>query len=150
MEIERKYLIKEIPFNLDNYKKRRIEQGYLSTEPVVRVRQDNDNYYLTYKSAGFIAREEYNLPLTKDSYEHLIEKSDGIVLTKDRYEIPLDETHIIELDIFHGHYEGLILAEVEFASIEESDSFTPPQWFGEDVSMSSKYHNSNLSKGTSL
>ena len=77
MEIERKYLIHTLPENLENYPHRIIEQGYLSTEPVVRIRRDNDEYILTYKSKGLMVREEYNLPLTKDSYMHLREKIDG-------------------------------------------------------------------------
>lgn len=145
MEIERKYIIEKIPFDLSPYKCRLIEQGYLSTEPVVRVRQDNDDYVLTYKSKGLLAREEYNLPLTKESYLHLREKCDGIIITKKRYEIPLDDTHTIELDCFEGEYEGLLLAEVEFADMEEAENFTPPEWFGEDVTYSKKYHNSNMS-----
>lgn len=148
MEIERKFLVKEIPFSLNGFKKRKIEQAYLCTEPVVRIRQDNDNYYLTYKSKGFISREEYNLPLTKESYEHLLLKADGIILTKNRYEIPEKDGLIIELDIFEGEYKGLILAEVEFESEETANSYTPPEWFLQDVSMSGKYHNSTLSKGT--
>lgn len=146
MEIERKYLINELPGNITDYKCRRIEQGYLSTEPVVRVRQDNTNFYLTYKSSGMIAREEYNLPLTKEAYEHLIKKADGIIITKDRYEIPIENGLIIELDIFHGKYEGLFMAEVEFKSMEEADSFTAPEWFGMDVTFNPVYHNSNMSK----
>lgn len=147
MEIERKFLVKEIPFQLNNLKKRKIEQAYLCTEPVVRVRRDNEDYYLTYKSKGLIAREEYNLPLTKESYEHLIKKADGIIITKTRYEIPQPSGFVIELDIFEGKYDGLILAEVEFESTEQAAGYIPPEWFGEDVSMSSKYHNSTLSKG---
>ena len=82
MEIERKFLIKELPEGYLNYPFRQIEQGYLCTEPVVRVRRENSEFYLTYKSFGLLAREEYNLPLTKESYEHLIAKADGNVLTK--------------------------------------------------------------------
>lgn len=146
MEIERKYLISKIPFSLEEYHCRTIEQGYLSTEPVVRVRRDNNDYYLTYKSAGLMAREEYNLPLTKASYEHLLAKADGTVITKERYEIPLDDVLTIELDIFHGAYEGLLLAEVEFPTTAAADNFVPPAWFGEDVTFDSRYHNSNMSK----
>ena len=88
MEIERKFLVKKLPESLGQYKKREIEQAYLCNDPVVRVRRDNDKYYLTYKSKGFIAREEYNLPLTKEAYEHLLAKADGLIITKNRYEIP--------------------------------------------------------------
>ena len=146
MEIERKFLVKNIPPVLDNYKKRYIEQAYLCTSPTVRVRRDNDDYYLTYKGKGFIVREEYNLPLTKESYEHLLSKADGIIITKTRYEIPAGNNLIIELDIFEGEYKGLVLAEVEFATEEDAVSYTPPEWFGEDVTFSGQYHNSQLSK----
>lgn len=146
MEIECKYLIPEIPDNLHITKTRELEQGYLCTAPVVRIRKDNDTYELTYKSSGLMVRQEYNLPLTKDAYEHLREKVDGRLITKTRHEIPLDDNHKIELDIFHGDLAPLILAEVEFVDEEEANQFTPPEWFGEDVTFSSKYHNSNLSK----
>lgn len=146
MEIERKFLIKEIPVSLDAYKCRIIEQAYLNTAPVVRIRQDNEDYYLTYKSKGFLEREEYNLPLDKESYEHLRTKADGIIITKKRYEIPFNDTLTIELDIFEGAHAGLILAEVEFSSREEAELFIAPDWFGEDVTYEAKYSNSNLSK----
>ena len=65
MEIERKYLLKQLPSNLDSYASKKIRPGYLCTSPVVRVRRSNDSYYMTYKGAGLMVREEYNLPLTK-------------------------------------------------------------------------------------
>ena len=65
MEIERKYLIDEIPFDLKDYSCKVIEQGYLNTDPVVRVRRSNDKYILTYKGSGLMVREEYNLPLNE-------------------------------------------------------------------------------------
>ena len=147
MEIERKFLIKQIPEGCTSFPCRQIEQAYLNTDPVVRVRRDNDDYYLTYKGKGLLAREEYHLPLTKESYEHLLKKADGLVLTKVRWLLPLEgRTDLtIELDIFSGCYKGLILAEVEFPTIEDADSFTPPDWFGEDVTFSGLYQNSRLS-----
>ncbi len=146
MEIERKFLIKKLPDNLTSYKARKIEQAYLCTDPVVRVRRDNDDYYLTYKSRGMIVREEYNLPLTKEAYGHLLAKADGNIITKTRYEIPEKDNLTIELDVFEGKFDGLLLAEVEFASEEEALGYIPPEWFGEDVSNSPKYHNSTLSR----
>lgn len=144
MEIERKYLIEKnnIPFDYTQYPCRHIEQGY----PVVRIRQDNDEYVLTYKSKGLMVREEYNLPLTESSYAHLKEKVDGRLIIKDRYVIPLENDLFIELDIFSGDLSGLSLAEVEFPDITSAENFLPPEWFGEDVSNVPTYHNSNLSK----
>ena len=147
MEIERKYLITHIPFDIAGYPFHQIEQAYLSTAPVVRVRQEDDTYYLTYKSKGLMAREEYNLPLTKESYEHLKSKADGIVISKVRYVIPEKDGLSIELDVFKAPYEGLLLAEVEFPTEEAAHAYQPPKWFGEDVTYSTEYHNSTLSKG---
>ena len=87
MEIERKYKIEclnDLPENYRAFPCHAIEQAYLCTDPVVRVRREDDSYYLTYKGKGLLAREEYNLPLTKESYEHLLKKADGLVLTKVR------------------------------------------------------------------
>lgn len=145
MEIERKFLIEQAPDNLDSYSYHDLEQAYLCTSPVVRVRKEDDNYYMTYKGAGYIQREEYNLPLDKESYNHLKAKADGNIITKRRYLIPYDK-YTIELDIFKGAFEGLIYAEVEFDTLEEATSFTPPSWFGTDVTESPEYTNSYLSK----
>lgn len=145
MEIERKFLLKELPENLSSYPCRQLEQGYLSTAPVVRVRRDNDKYELTYKGKGAMVREEYNLPLTKESYDHLKLKIDGRLITKKRYMIPYGE-YTIELDIFEGDLAPLTLAEVEFPSKEAADAFVAPDWFAEDVTFSKLYHNSYLSQ----
>ena len=148
MEIERKYLIDKdnIPCRLEEYPSRQIEQGYLCTEPVVRIRRDNEEYVLTYKSTGLMVREEYNLPLTSEAYQHLKAKIDGRLIQKTRYMLPLDNGLTIELDLFHGDLEPLILAEVEFPDEETAVSFQAPSWFGEDVTFSSRYHNSILSR----
>lgn len=147
MEIERKYLVAEPPKNYTDFPSHLIEQAYLCTEPVVRIRKEDDSYYLTYKSKGLLAREEYNLPLTEEAYEHLLMKADGIVLTKRRYLIPIPGTELtVELDEFSGEYEGLLLAEVEFKTMEEAERFVPPDWFGRDVTFSGEYQNSRLSQ----
>jgi len=147
MEIERKYLVPALPAGYQNYPSHAIEQAYLCTEPVVRIRREDGEYYLTYKSKGLLAREEYNLPLTKEAYEHLLAKADGIILAKRRYLIPLESDGLtIELDVFSGAWEGLVLAEVEFPCLEDAESFRPPEWFGEDVTFSGEYQNSRLSQ----
>lgn len=146
MEIERKYLIEELPKGYQEFHHVNIEQGYLSTEPVVRIRRSDDDYFLTYKGYGLLAREEYNLPLTKESYEHLRTKIDGILIHKIRYQIPF-EAYTIELDVFLDDLAPLCLAEVEFDTMEQAENFIPPSWFKEDVTFAGKYHNSNLSRG---
>lgn len=145
MEIERKFLIQTLPENLDIYPHKEIEQGYINREPVIRIRRSDDMYILTCKGQGLMVREEFELPLTKEAFEHMKPKTDGIFIEKTRYLIPYNEKLTIELDIFHGSLAPLVLAEVEFDSVDEADSFIPPVWFGKDVTNSSKYHNSNLS-----
>ena len=145
MEIERKFLIKRLPDNLENYPCRHLEQGYLCTSPVVRIRRDNDKYELTYKGSGMMVREEHNLPLTQNSYEHLKEKIDGRLIIKKRYMIPY-KSYTIELDVFENDLAPLTLAEVEFATEDEANIFNAPDWFAEDVTFEKIYHNSVLSR----
>lgn len=148
MEIERKFLVKSLPENLEQYPQKEIEQGYLCTNPVIRIRRSNDNYILTYKGKGLMVREEHEHPLTGEAFEHLKTKIDGRLIHKTRYNIPYQDNFTIELDIFHDELAPLVLAEVEFNSEEEALAFLPPDWFGEDVTQSTEYHNSNLSKRT--
>ena len=146
MEIERKYLVRRLPDDLSKYEAKKIAQGYLCTDPVVRIRRSNDNYYMTYKGDGLMVREEYNLPLTREAYEHLLPKIDGLLIAKTRYLIPLTDRLTAESDVFEGVLSALTLVEVEFDSAAEANAFVPPEWFAEDVTESGKYHNSYLSQ----
>lgn len=146
MEIERKFTINKLPENLNQYPCLTLEQAYLNTDPVVRVRRENDDFYLTYKGKGFLAREEYNLPLNEAAYYHLREKADGLIISKKRYRIPYDDKLTIELDVFEAPLAPLVLAEVEFESIEKANAFTPPSWFEKDVTEDRSFSNSELSK----
>ena len=145
MEIERKFLIKYLPENLEKYSFHKIEQAYLCTNPVVRIRRQDDEYILTWKGKGLMVREEYNLPLTEEGYYHLLKKADGNVIAKKRYLIPLSSDLKAEFDIFEGKFEGLRIVEVEFPDERTAAGFTIPDWFGEEVTYSRSYHNSVLS-----
>ena len=158
MEIERKFTLKSLPDNLESYPSHHIEQVYLNYNPVVRARKQDDEYYLTYKGSGMMARDESNLPLNEASYYHLREKADGSVISKRRYLIPLehpgfkegfptppaDYSVTIELDVFDAPFAPLIMAEVEFGSKEAAEAFVPPAWFDKDVTYCKEYHNSYL------
>lgn len=144
-EIERKFLVNQLPSDIESFPSKPIEQAYLCTQPVIRVRREGEEYYLTYKGKGFLSREEHNLLLTKESYEHLLSKADGNIITKRRYFVPMKE-FTIELDIFEEPFKPLMLAEVEFSSEEQANSFLPPEWLGEEVTYSGEYQNSTLSQ----
>lgn len=145
MEIERKYLISSPPMELENYEFHKIEQAYLCTHPVVRVRKQDDSFYLTYKGSGMMVREEYNLPLTEEAYQHLLPKADGNIITKTRYLIPLNDDLTCELDVFEGRFAGLIMAEVEFPDEQTATAFNPPDWFIQEVTTDPRFHNSYMS-----
>ena len=146
MEIEKKYLLRKVPEDLSSYRHSEIEQAYLNAEPVLRIRRKDDKYILTYKSKGMMVRMEEEFPLNEQAYLHLRDKADGRIITKTRYFIPYDK-YTIELDVFHGVMEPLIMAEVEFSTEEEADGFVPPDWFGEEVTFDKKYHNVNMALG---
>ena len=145
MEIERKFLIKELPEGYASYPVQHIEQAYLCVSPVVRIRRSNDAYYLTCKGSGLMVREEVELLLTEESYHHLLKKADGNVIAKERYCIPY-QTHTIELDVFAPPFAPLIVAEVEFSTEEEALAFQAPEWFGEEVTHDPAYTNAALSR----
>lgn len=157
MEIEKKFLLKELPDCLEEFPKKEIEQGYLCTQPVVRIRKSNDSYILTYKSGPLQegvedtrVNQEVEVPLNKEGYRHLSKKVDNHLISKTRYLIPLPDGHMGELDIFHGRLDGLYFIEVEFKDEEDARQFVPPGWFGENVSNDGRYANSFLSSCDNL
>ncbi len=156
MEIEKKFKINALPDHLEQYQKKEIEQGYLCTSPVVRIRKSNEHYILTYKSNyaedGDNVRmcEEVELSLTEKGYLHLREKVDNHLISKTRYLVPLPDGHTGELDVFHGRLQGLYFIEVEFIDEKDAACFVPPEWFGENVSRDERYTNSFLSQCDNL
>lgn len=154
MEIERKYLVRELPDGLEGYPHVEIEQGYLCTSPTLRVRRMGDAFILTVKekvdqdvgpeSNRAIVNREEEFALTADKYAQLLSKCDGRTVAKTRYRIPIGASLTAELDIFHGAHEGLQLVEVEFPSVAAADAFVAPDWFGQDVSGDPHYRNSFL------
>lgn len=160
MEIERKFLIRKLPDDLSSYKCLLIEQAYLCTDPVIRIRRENETYYMTYKGKGLMSREEYNLPLNEAAYKQLITKTSGNIISKKRYLLPIENPVFaadytptvksadlkIELDVFKPPFAPLVIAEVEFPDEEMARAFIPPTWLTEEVTDNPEYHNSNLSQ----
>ncbi len=149
MEIERKFLIKENYFTLDNYKYIDIQQAYISTSPVIRVRKkasdQKEEYILTVKSKGMLSRQEFELELTRDDYENLLKKAEGNIITKRRYIIPLDNSLTLELDYFSDLFQGLVMGEIEFSSEEAAKKYNLPDFVIREVTFDKNYHNSNMS-----
>ncbi len=148
MEIERKYLLKNSEFEFNKYPYKEMMQSYISVDPVIRIRQEGQKYVLAIKGEGTIARQEYELEITKEQFESLSLKTETKWLKKKRYYVPLreiDEVGLVaEIDVYEEFLEGLIIVEIEFESLEDSEVFTPPFWFGKEVSNDPLYSNSSL------
>ena len=142
MEIERKFLVGALP-NLEGVLHSEIKQGYVSFSPEIRVRQLDDKYYRTEKGEGMIQREENEWEIDKETAEKMFNEVKTNLIEKTRYYIPYGK-YIIELDIYKGIFKGLVVAEVEFESLEEAHEFTPPEWFLEDISEKREYRNKIL------
>lgn len=136
-EIEKTFLVKNLPIDLARFSSYKIRQGYISSPPSpLRIRQKGDKYELTkkipLKAGDFSSAEEINIYLTKYEFDKLwplVEKS----LEKTRYLIDIDGKYIAELDIFEGALKGLAFVEVEFKSDQEMKDFVAPEWFGRDI-----------------
>lgn len=144
-EIERKFLLKEPPRGLEDYPAQGIRQGYLhiSEDMEIRIRQKGDKYYQTLKHGAGLKRQEIENEIGQLQYEHLWPETEGRRIEKRRYEI-LCDGRVIELDVYAGPLAGLITAEVEFKSEEESRFFEPPPWFGPEITHDDRYKNKNL------
>jgi CYTH domain-containing protein len=145
-EIERKFLVRKLPEELTTYPSTEISQGYLvSTDDglQVRLRKKRDQYTLTYKRGLGNVREEREVALTEEQFSTLWPATEGKRLTKTRYDIPLGD-RIVEIDLYGGRHEGLVVAEVEFDDEESATGFQPPDWLGDDVTGDPRYSNQLL------
>ncbi|MDP2161767.1 MAG: CYTH domain-containing protein [Flavobacterium sp.] len=147
-EIERKFLVTSEQFKTEAFQQNRIVQGYLSSVPerTVRIRIKGRKGFLTIKGKGNasgMSRLEWEKEISLAEAEALLQLCEKGVIDKVRYEIKKGN-HIIEVDVFSGENEGLILAEIELNS--ETESFEKPNWLGEEVTNNERYYNAYLSK----
>ena len=147
LEIERKYLVEALPANLESHPSEEIEQGYLAIDgPVeVRLRRRGERPTLTVKAGDGRARVEQELVIAEASLEALWPLTSGRRVRKRRYTIPADIAGLsIELDVYGGWLGGLMVAEVEFPTLEASGAFDAPGWFGREVTGDPEYRNQSL------
>ena len=145
-EIEKKYLVKKLPKDLNEYSKVEIAQGYvdyMSKDYNFRLRNKGNKYFKTYKKGSGLVREEIENEISKEEFEKFWPDTQDRRVEKTRYLIPYSE-FTVELDIFQGKLKGLIMAEVEFKSEKEAHSFIPPDWFGDDVTDNPGYTNHSM------
>jgi adenylate cyclase len=148
IEIERKFLVLSGDFRNEAFAQKRIVQAYLNSNPerTVRIRIKDDKAYLTIKGKGNstgTTRLEWETEIAVSDAEKLLMICEKGVIDKTRYEVKLGQ-HLYEVDVFSGENEGLIVAEIELQSEEES--FEKPAWLGEEVTNDERYYNAYLSK----
>ncbi|WP_299115646.1 CYTH domain-containing protein [uncultured Winogradskyella sp.] len=147
-EIERKFLVTSEVFINEAYNSFDIKQGFLNShkERTVRVRLKKNKGYLTVKGKSTengLLRFEWEKEISKTEAESLLKLCEEGVINKKRYEVKFGN-HTFEVDKFFGENEGLIVAEVELNTINET--FEKPEWLGKEVTGDIKYYNSQLSK----
>ena len=144
MEIERKFLVSDPP-DLDDTESDEIEQGYLAigADGEVRLRRKGENLLLTAKRGGGISRDEAEVNLDREAFERLWPLTEGRRLHKRRHVLPQGDL-TIELDVYEGDLDGLVVAEIEFETEEEARAFQPPEWVGEEVTGDDRYLNETL------
>jgi len=148
IEIERKFLVTSTTFLDEFCAKNRIVQGYLSSVPerTVRVRIKGDKGFLTIKgksSDSGMSRMEWEKEIALEEAEQLLRLCEAGIIDKIRYEIPVGK-HLYEVDVFSGENDGLILAEIELES--ENETFEKPNWLGIEVTNDNRYYNAYLSQ----
>tara|TARA_B110000014_G_C20019077_1_gene528657 strand:+ start:148 stop:618 length:471 start_codon:yes stop_codon:yes gene_type:complete len=147
IEIERKFLLVSDAYKKEAFKKTRITQGFLSTDPqrTVRVRIKGTQGFLTIKgesnSTG-TSRFEWEKEIDLKEAKELLNICVKGVIDKIRYEVK-SNLHTYEIDEFFGENKGLVVAEIELNS--EHEFFEKPEWLGDEVTGQNKYYNSQLS-----
>jgi CYTH domain-containing protein len=124
----------------------RVEQAYVALEGdvEVRVRASEDRVTLTVKVGSGLARQEEEVEISHERYQAMRHLAQGRIVTKERLAILRDDGLTIEIDRFSGALAGLVLAEVEFPSLEAAEQFTAPEWFGLEVTDDARYKNRAL------
>lgn len=145
MEIERKFLLAAEPQGLFSAPSHRIRQGYLLTtsEREIRVRMKDRGYFLTIKDGSGLERSETELAISRIQFDILWPLTHGRRLQKTRYLVPWDRL-TVEVDIYEGDLAPLRIAEVEFESREQSESFIKPPFLGAEVTGRTEYSNASL------
>jgi len=147
MEIERKFLLRQVPKGFYYSRTEHILQGYfVKNEHAVRVRNvNNESFFVTEKFGEGIMREEYEKAIGKEEYAELMKNVGERVVQKSRTYVALENGLMAEVDVYHGKNKGLSTVEVEFESLEQANAFVPPSWFGREITHDENFKNQNLS-----
>jgi len=147
VEIERKFLVAEVPGDLGRHPAQPVRQGYLAIEPggsEVRVRRIGDATVLTVKRGAGRTRVEEEVAIDAAAFDRLWPLTEGRRVEKVRHRVPAGDGLVLEVDVYEGALAGLVVAEVEFASETAADAWAPPAWLGPEVTTDERYKNHRL------
>jgi CYTH domain-containing protein len=147
-EIERKFLVGDPPEFALASPAEEIDQGYLVSDgqTEVRVRRKGGDCFLTVKKGHGGVREETEVEINAAQFEALWPLTEGWRVRKRRHRIPLETGLTAEMDVYLETLAGLVTVEVEFDSEEASGDFSPPEWFGNDVTGDVTYSNQQMAR----
>lgn len=145
LEIERKFLVDKLSFDIASLFHERIIQGYLSIKRYQeeRIRKKGEKYSFAKKTGDGLLRREQEREISKEEFDLLWPSTKNARIEKIRY-LFLYGNRTIEIDVFEGRLKGLITAEVEFNSENEAEKFQVPEWFGREVTVDKRYKNKSL------
>jgi len=144
-EIERKWLIDNPP-DLSGAARIQIRQGYIAVSdqgPEVRLRRKGEKFFQSVKTGEGLQRDEIEIELSEKQFRKLWPATRGRRLDKVRHTLKRHGRKI-EVDIYRQRLSGLKVAEVEFKTPRQAQSFSPPDWFGKEVTGDKAYKNANL------
>ena len=148
LEIERKFLVKNDVFKKESFQQKIIKQGYLNSDKnrTVRIRISDHQGFITVKgvsNASGATRFEWEKEIDVTEATEMLSLCETTIIDKNRFMVESGK-HIFEIDEFYGDNQGLIIAEIELNS--ENETFEKPTWLGAEVTGNAKYYNSYLSK----
>src|SRR4051812_48498430 len=148
-EIERKFLVGDVPEDLDRFPRTAIRQGYLAVTDggtELRVRKEGGRYALTLKEGTGRDRGEHEIEIDAAAFRALWPLTKGKRVKKSRYEVVSEGGPTIAVDVYRKKLKGLVTAEVEFPDEAASQRFQPPSWLGREVTGDETYQNRNLAR----
>jgi CYTH domain-containing protein len=146
-EIERKFLVSDLPATSELGVGSALRQGYLAEEDgvEVRLRLADGTATLTVKAGRGRARTEVEASLDPAEAEELWPHTEGRRIEKTRYQVPLGAV-VAEVDVYGDTLAGLRVVEVEFPSETDADAFAPPDWFGRELTGAEGWSNASLAR----
>lgn len=147
IEIERKFVLNEIPGADVLGPGEPLRQGYIAEEDdvAVRIRISERAATLTVKAGVGLSRTEVDKAISRDEAEALWPHTLGRRIEKTRHRVAQGD-HVAEVDVYAGALSGLCTAEVEFDSVDDAATFTPPDWFGREVTGQAEWSNAALAR----